>query len=66
MDKKNKTQEQSNTKDGAGRVNKNDNVKEETASHDTSQVDRQEGEMDHGELGGNFNQDNSDNSENST
>lgn len=41
---------------GAGRIsNMHENEKEQAHHSDISHVDRQEGEMENGELGGNFN-----------
>ncbi len=51
MDKNDQTQEHVNKMEGSGRINRpgKEVNEEEIASHDISQVDRQEGEMDHGE-----------------
>jgi hypothetical protein len=56
MDKNDEMQEHENKTKGAGRIsNPGKQVKEEDVNpKDISQVDRQEGEMDRGELGGNF------------
>jgi hypothetical protein len=56
MDKNDEMQEHESKTKGAGRIsNPGEQVKEEDVNpKDISQVDRQEGEMDHGELGGNF------------
>ena len=57
MDKNDAIKDANNTT-GAGRISNpgKDVKKDEVASQDISEVDRQEGEMDHGEKGGNFNE----------
>jgi hypothetical protein len=56
MDKNDEMHEHESKTKGAGRIsNPGKQVNEEDInSKDISQVDRQEGEMDHGELGGNL------------
>jgi hypothetical protein len=68
MDKNDQTQELVNKTEGSGRINRpgKEVNEEEIASHDISQVDRQEGEMDHGEKGGNFNEQNAENNNKSS
>jgi hypothetical protein len=61
MDKKDEMQEPENKNEGAGRTsNTGKDVKQDNlVSYDISEVDKQEGEMNHGEKGGNFNEENS-------
>jgi hypothetical protein len=60
MDKKDTVHKDENKQEGAGRLSNpgKDSKDDEMISHDISQVDKQEGEMDHGEMGGNFNEEN--------
>lgn len=56
---KNNSLKTSENKEGVERVSKvNDSIEENSYTHNISLVDRQEGEMDNGELGGNFKNDN--------
>jgi hypothetical protein len=57
MDKQNEKTEQPDDQQGKGRTSNSQPGKEkQEASNDISKVDRQEGEMNHGELGGNLNE----------
>ena len=60
MDKeKNQSSTTPEKQEGVGRVSKmHDSNEKDKSTHDISNVDRQEGEMDNGELGGNFKKDN--------